>query len=41
MLDGGHIMLSVIEWVRRRPLSMRILEPLQTGCALLLIGYIL
>jgi regulator of sigma E protease len=41
VLDGGHIMLSVIEWIRRRPLSMRILEPLQTGCALLLIGYIL
>ena len=41
ILDGGHILLSVIEWVRRRPLSMGILEPLQTGCALLLIGYML
>jgi regulator of sigma E protease len=41
VLDGGHILLSVIEWIRRRPLSMQILEPLQTGCALLLIGYIL
>jgi regulator of sigma E protease len=39
ILDGGHILLSVIEWVRRRPLSMAILEPLQTGCALLLISY--
>ncbi len=39
MLDGGHIMLSLIEWVRRRPLSMSILEPLQTACALALIGY--
>ena len=39
VLDGGHILLSVIEWIRRRPLSMSILEPLQTGCALLLIGY--
>jgi regulator of sigma E protease len=39
ILDGGHILLSLIEWVRRRPLSMRILEPLQTGCALLLISY--
>ena len=39
ILDGGHILLSVIEWIRRRPLSMSILEPLQTGCALLLIGY--
>jgi regulator of sigma E protease len=41
VLDGGHILLSLIEWARRRPLSMSILEPLQTGCALLLIGYIL
>jgi regulator of sigma E protease len=41
VLDGGHILLSVIEWIRRRPLSMSILEPLQTGCAVLLIGYML
>jgi regulator of sigma E protease len=39
VLDGGHIALSVIEWIRRRPLSMSILEPLQTACALALIGY--
>jgi regulator of sigma E protease len=39
VLDGGHIMLSLIEWVRRRPLSMSILEPVQTACALVLIGY--
>jgi regulator of sigma E protease len=39
VLDGGHIALSLIEWIRRRPLSMSILEPIQTGCALLLIGY--
>jgi len=39
VLDGGHIALSLIEWVRRRPLSMSILEPLQTACAIALIGY--
>ena len=39
VLDGGHILLSVIEWVRRRPLSMGILEPLQTACAVLIISY--
>jgi regulator of sigma E protease len=39
VLDGGHIALSLIEWIRRRPLSMSILEPLQTACALALIGY--
>ena len=41
ILDGGHIMLSLIEWIRRRPLSMAILEPLQTACALFIIGYML
>jgi regulator of sigma E protease len=39
VLDGGHIALSIIEWIRRRPLSMNILEPLQTACAIILIGY--
>ncbi len=41
ILDGGHIMLSLIEWIRHRPLSMAILEPLQTACALFLMGYML
>lgn len=41
ILDGGHILLSIIEWIRRRPLNMAILEPLQTACALLLMGYML
>jgi len=41
VLDGGHILLSIIEWIRRRPLSMTILEPLQTACGLLLISYML
>jgi len=41
ILDGGHITLSVIEWIRKRPLSMAILEPLQTACALFLMGYML
>ena len=39
VLDGGHVLLSVIEWIRRRPLSMSVLEPLQTACAVLLISY--
>ena len=39
VLDGGHIVLSIIEWFRRRPLSLSVLEPLQTACAMLLIGY--
>ncbi len=41
VLDGGHITLSLVEWIRRRPLSMNILEPVQTACALVLIGYMM
>lgn len=41
VLDGGHILLAVIEWVRRRPANVRVLEVVQTGCAMLLIGYML
>ncbi len=41
ILDGGHITLSIIEWIRKRPLSMSILEPLQTACAVFLMGYML
>jgi regulator of sigma E protease len=41
MLDGGHIVLSLIEFIRRRPLSARILNNIQTGFAALLIGFML
>ena len=40
VLDGGHILLSIIEWIRSQPLSMKLLEPIQTGFALLLFSYI-
>jgi regulator of sigma E protease len=39
VLDGGHIVLALIEAVRRRPVSMRVLEVVQTGCAVLIIGF--
>ncbi len=39
VLDGGHITLSLIEWVRRRPVSGKILEWIQTGFAALLITF--
>jgi len=39
VLDGGHIVLSLIEAVRRRPISARILQSIQTGFAVLLIGF--
>src|SRR3954471_2018900 len=40
-LDGGHIVLAIIEGVRRKPVNMRILEWVQTACATLIIGYML
>jgi regulator of sigma E protease len=39
VLDGGHILLALVEAVRRRPVNMRVLEIVQTGCALLIIGF--
>jgi regulator of sigma E protease len=41
VLDGGHILLAMIEAVRRKPVSARILSAIQTGCAVLLIGFML
>ena len=41
VLDGGHITLAVIEWIRRRPLSAKIVGFIQTSCAVLLIGFML
>jgi regulator of sigma E protease len=41
VLDGGHIVLAMIEGVRRRPVSIKILQGLQTACAVLIIGYML
>jgi regulator of sigma E protease len=41
VLDGGHITLALVEAVRRKPLNVRVLEVLQTACALLLIGFML
>jgi regulator of sigma E protease len=39
VLDGGHIVLAIIEAVRRRPVNMRVLEVVQTACAVLIIGF--
>ena len=41
VLDGGHIVLAIIEGIRRKPLSARLLNSVQTGCAVLLIGFML
>ena len=39
VLDGGHITLSLIEWIRRRPVHAKILNAIQTGFAVLLITF--
>ncbi len=41
VLDGGHITIALIEAIRRKPVNTRVLEFVQTACAMLLIGYML
>ena len=39
ILDGGHIVMAVYEWIRKKPLNQKILAFVQMFCALLLIGF--
>ncbi|MDB6030852.1 MAG: regulator of sigma protease [Verrucomicrobiales bacterium] len=41
VLDGGHITLALIEGVRRKPVNQKILNAVQTSCAVVIIGYML
>jgi len=41
VLDGGHITLSLIEMIRRRPVSAKILGYIQNAFAMLLIGFMI
>lgn len=41
VLDGGHIVMSIIEGVTRRPLSLRFVEYTTTAFAVLLIGFMI
>jgi regulator of sigma E protease len=41
VLDGGHIVLAIIEKIRRRPINPRIIEYTTTGFAVLLISFML
>jgi regulator of sigma E protease len=41
VLDGGHIVLGIIESVRRKPLNTRVLEYVQGFCTAVIIGVIL
>lgn len=41
VLDGGHITLAILEAIRRRPISAKFLQGLQTAFAVLLIAFML
>lgn len=41
VLDGGHIMMAIVERIRRRPLSVRFMEYTTTAFAVLLISFML
>ncbi len=41
VLDGGHIVLSLFEWIRRRPLHGRAVAYVQYAFASLIIGFML
>lgn len=41
VLDGGHVLLALIERARRRPLSVRVVETTTTAFAVLLISFML
>ena len=40
VLDGGHIVLGIIESIRRKPINTRVLEIVQGTCTVLIIGII-
>ena len=41
VLDGGHILLSLVEAVRRRAVSPKLLNYIQSGFAVVLISFML
>ncbi|GIX50184.1 MAG: putative zinc metalloprotease [Limisphaera sp.] len=41
VLDGGHILMSLVEWIWRRPLSARLVESVTTVFAVLLLSFML
>ena len=41
VLDGGHILMALIEKIRRRPLSLKFVEYTTTGFAVLLLSFML
>ena len=41
VLDGGHIMLAIIEAIRNRPMNLKVLEVIQGACAVMIISFML
>jgi regulator of sigma E protease len=41
VLDGGHIVMAMYEWVRRKSINIRILEVVQTACVILLFSFMI
>lgn len=39
VLDGGHIVMALYEWIRRKPIHIRLLEVVQTACVMLLLTF--
>lgn len=39
VLDGGHITLALLESIRRKPVNAKVLNYIQTGCAVALIAF--
>src|SRR5205809_5972391 len=41
VLDGGHIVLALLESLRRKPVRLRVMEVVPNRCAVVIIGYML
>lgn len=41
VLDGGHILLAILDTIRRRPVNAKVLSAVLNTCAALVIGYLL
>lgn len=41
VLDGGHIVIAIIESIRRKPVNPKVLEWVTSACAFALIGFML
>ncbi len=39
VLDGGHIVMATMEWIRKKPMPLKVLEVVQTAFVLFLLGF--